>query len=42
MPIRTHIWSVGAQPVPLKNTTLASEHLLEDMIVATPALLPWC
>lgn len=39
MPIRTQIWSVGLQPQLLKNTALASEQLLEDMIVAAPALL---
>ena len=39
MPIRTHIWTVGTQPVPLKAAQLASEQLLEEMIVAAPALL---
>ncbi|GAB3392728.1 hypothetical protein GCM10027514_37170 [Azotobacter armeniacus] len=39
MPIRTQIWTVGAQPAPLKAAPLASEQLLEAMIVAAPALL---
>ncbi|MFZ5958846.1 nuclease [Pseudomonas knackmussii] len=39
MPIRTQIWTVGAQPTPLKNAVLASEQFLEEMIVAAPALL---
>lgn len=39
MPIRSAVWKVGAQPVPLKDSALASEELLEDMIVAAPSLL---
>lgn len=39
MPIRTQIWTVGAQPAPLKAAQLTSEQLLEEMIVAAPALL---
>ncbi|QXH47617.1 DUF91 domain-containing protein [Pseudomonas xanthosomatis] len=39
MPIRTQIWTVGAQPAPLKNAQLASEQFLENMIVSAPALL---
>jgi hypothetical protein len=39
MPIRTAIWKVGAQPEPLAESSLASEQLLEDMIVAAPSLL---
>ena len=39
MPIRTQIWTVGAQPAPLKNAVLASEQFLENMIVSAPALL---
>lgn len=39
MPIRTQIWTVGAQPAPLKNAVLASEQFLEEMIVSAPALL---
>lgn len=31
MPIRTQIWTVGAQPAPLKSALLASEQFLEDM-----------
>lgn len=39
MPIRTQLWSVGATPQPLPAAQLASEQLLEEMIVAAPALL---
>lgn len=39
MPIRTQVWTVGAQPVALKAARLVSEQLLENMIVAAPALL---
>jgi hypothetical protein len=39
MPIRTAIWKVAAQPEPLAEASLASEQLLEDMIVAAPRLL---
>lgn len=39
MPIRTRIWTVDAQPAPLKSAVLASEQCLEDMIVSAPALL---
>ncbi|MDW3716626.1 MULTISPECIES: endonuclease NucS domain-containing protein [unclassified Pseudomonas] len=39
MPIKTQIWTVGAQPKPLEGAQLASEQLLEDMIVTAPALL---
>src|SRR5690606_31378112 len=39
MPIRTQIWTVGAQPAPLKSALLASEQFLEDMIVSAPAVL---
>ena len=39
MPIRTQIWTVDAQPAPLKSAVLASEQFLEDMIVSAPALL---
>lgn len=39
MPIRTQIWTVGAQPAPLKQAMLASEQFLENMIVSAPALL---
>ena len=33
MPIQHAIWQVGAQPLPLTNSRLASEQLLEEMIV---------
>lgn len=39
MPIRTALWKVAAQPQPLIESVLASEKLLEDMIVAAPKLL---
>jgi hypothetical protein len=39
MPVRTAIWKVGTQPQPLAESSLASERLLGDMIVAAPSLL---
>jgi hypothetical protein len=39
MPIRHNIWRVGQSPTRLAETTLPSEKLLEDMIVAAPAIL---
>jgi hypothetical protein len=39
MPIRTVLWKVGSQPVPLAESTLAKEQLLEEMIVKAPGLL---
>jgi hypothetical protein len=39
MSIRTAIWRVAPQPEPLAESSLASEQLLEDMIVAAPHLL---
>jgi hypothetical protein len=39
MPIRTALWRVGPQPQLLSESLLASEQLLEDMIVAAPKLL---
>lgn len=39
MPIRQSIWKVGDAPEQLIETRLASEQLLEDMIVANPELL---
>lgn len=39
MPIRTSIWKVAAQPQQLSESSLASEKLLEEMIVAAPRLL---
>ncbi len=45
MPIHTAVWLVGQQPKALTESSLASEHLLEDMIVASPSILsdsePW-
>jgi hypothetical protein len=39
MPIRHAIWKVAAQPVPLIESSLVSEQLLEEMIIAAPRLL---
>lgn len=39
MPIRTAVWKVGPEPQLLTESSLASEHLLEDMIVAAPRIL---
>ncbi len=39
MPIRTALWKVSGQPQALTETVLASEQLLENMIVAAPSLL---
>jgi hypothetical protein len=39
MPIRTALWKVGGVPVELAPSTLATEQLLEQMIVASPRLL---
>jgi hypothetical protein len=39
MPIRHAIWKVAAQPQPLVESSLASEKLLEEMIVAAPRVL---
>ena len=39
MPIRHAIWKVGAQPIPLVESLLVTEQLLEEMIIAAPRLL---
>jgi len=39
MPIRHTVWKVGSQPQRLIESALASESLLEEMIVAAPELL---
>src|SRR6266700_5009736 len=39
MPIKHSIWRVGQSPVRLQASNLTSEQLLEDMIVASPAIL---
>jgi len=39
MPIRVAIWKVGDHPVPLLESSLVKEELLEEMIVAVPRLL---
>ena len=36
MPIRTALWKIGAQPVPLAESILAKEQLLEELIVKAP------
>jgi len=39
MPIRHAIWKVATQPQPLVESSLASEKLLEEMILAAPRVL---
>ncbi|MBN1906965.1 MAG: DUF91 domain-containing protein [Deltaproteobacteria bacterium] len=39
MPIKTALWKVGSQPIPLVESTLSKEQLLEEMIVKAPRLL---
>src|SRR6266852_2666249 len=39
MPIRHAIWKVAAQPTPLIESSLVTEQLLEEMIIAAPRLL---
>ncbi len=39
MPIRTAIWKVADPPVSLADSSLSTEQLLEDMIVASPGVL---
>jgi hypothetical protein len=39
MPVRTAIWKVGSQPAPLEESSLPTEHLLEEMIIAAPSIL---
>ncbi len=39
MPIRHSIWKIAAQPLQLSPSSLASEQLLETMIVARPEIL---
>jgi len=39
MPIRHAIWKVAEQPIPLVESTLLTERLLEDMIIAAPKIL---
>ena len=39
MPIRTAIWKVADPPVPLADSSLSTELLLEDMIVASPRVV---
>jgi len=39
MPIHHAIWKVATQPAPLVESSLASEKLLEEMIVAAPRML---
>jgi hypothetical protein len=39
MPIRHAIWKVAPQPAPLVESSLVTEQLLEEMIIAAPLLL---
>src|SRR6266567_1704466 len=39
MPIRTALWKVGSQPQMLTESPLASEQLLENMILSAPRML---
>jgi len=39
MPIRNAIWTIGSNPQPLVESRLASERVLEDMIVAAPRII---
>lgn len=39
MPIQHAIWQIGSQPMPLSASKLASEQMLEDMIVKDPRIL---
>jgi len=39
MSIQHAIWTVANKPQPLSESTLVSERMLEDMIVAAPRLL---
>ena len=39
MPIRTHLWKVGEQPVLLSESALDTELQLEDMVVRDPRIL---
>jgi hypothetical protein len=39
MPIHINVWRVAGSPTRLSETVLPSEQLLEDMIVASPAIL---
>jgi len=39
MPLHTAIWTVGPKPEGLADASLASEALLEEMIVAEPRVL---
>jgi|GEM_PF-4742939 len=41
MPIQHAIWKVGKSPEPLKETGLASEQQLEEMIVARTHAQRW-
>jgi hypothetical protein len=39
MPIQHAIWKVGEKPTPLSTSKLASEQMLEEMIVTDPRIL---
>lgn len=40
MPINHALWTVGAQPVEVSRGKLATEQLLEEMIVSAPRISP--
>ncbi|QHC97929.1 nuclease [Pseudomonas sp. R84] len=39
MPIKTDVWTVGLSPNKLRQSRLASEQLLEEMIISSPSIL---
>src|SRR5438445_560263 len=39
MPVRHAIWKVAAEPLPLDESSLVKEQLLEEMIVANPKIV---
>ncbi|EJM34325.1 putative nuclease of the RecB family [Pseudomonas sp. GM33] len=39
MPIKTDVWTVGLVPNKLRQSRLASEQLLEEMIISSPSIL---
>jgi len=39
LPIRHAIWKVGPKPLPLQESSLSAEKLLEEMIIAEPRIL---
>ena len=39
LPIKTDVWTVGMSPTKLRQSRLASEQLLEEMIINSPSIL---